>query len=172
MIIDFVAILVARRQPKSVVKKLVNEKFFKDDPVTSRTIENYLARARELIAEISGKSRDQHRIDAVAFYDSVITGPDADLRERMVAMEGLRELLNLDEPKMTKHELTGKDGGPVEILALSTAEQAAVLAELHDAIQVSVINRAALPVLNGQVNGDGHEANGHHETNGDGHGSA
>ena len=62
---------------------------------------------------------------------------------------------------MRRHELTGKDGGPMEILALTASEQAAVLAELHDAVQVSVINRAATPVLNGQVNGQ-------HELNGDG----
>lgn len=63
---------------------------------------------------------------------------------------------------MRRHELTGKDGGPM-LIALTATEQAAVLAELHDALRVSVIgpSESPLPVLNGVYEvKDGHESNG------------
>lgn len=124
-IIDFVAMLLKRRARKSHIKRRVNEEFFKDNPVGARTIENYIARARILLIEISGKSKQDHRIDAILVYDSVITDPAATTAERLKAQEGLRQLLNLDEPPTQKHELTGAGGGPIVSAVAESPEQVA-----------------------------------------------
>lgn len=127
---DFAILLLNRRQPKHAIKAAINAKFFAGNEVSARTIESYLSRAREQIAELAGKSRDEHRTDALLFYESVIVGPDADLKERMAAQEGLRELLALDIPKIQKHELTGAEGGPVQVEQVTLDERRRRVEEL------------------------------------------
>jgi hypothetical protein len=60
--------------------------------VSARTCERVLARARELLAEQAGRTREDFRRDGVAFYLSVIRDARSSVREQMEAM---REILRV-----------------------------------------------------------------------------
>jgi hypothetical protein len=101
--------LLDKRVPKHRIKKVLANRF----GVGYRTVERYMARARKQIIAASGKSKKEHRLEALRFYESVITGPDATLRERMDAQSEICKLLGLNAPTRLRH---GGDRGapPIE----------------------------------------------------------
>ena len=76
--------------------------------MTDRTIERYLARARKKIRQATKKPPEWHRLRALKFYESVVSGPDAEMGERLRAQERIVKLLGLEAP--TRHHLGGNGG--------------------------------------------------------------
>jgi hypothetical protein len=124
-VIDFVVLLLNRRQTKGFIKKAVNNQFFRPagttgswQPgcgwgVTPRTIESYLARAQKRIVDATKKKPEWHKLRALNFYESVVAGPDAEMGERLRAQERIDRLLGLESP--TEHHQSGKGGGRIGI---------------------------------------------------------
>jgi hypothetical protein len=88
--IDQTVKLLARRLFTSDIKRVLMAKY----DVCARTCETYISRARELILEWSGKSKEEHRQDALALFESVVRS-DAPAKERMEAQAHIVALLGL-----------------------------------------------------------------------------
>ncbi len=102
--IEFTIFLLFRRLPKGKVKQQLRSMY----KVDARTAERYLARARRRLVEESGRPQEEHRLDALRFFESVVSGPDATLSERMHAQAEICHLLGLYAPKRLAH---GGDAG-------------------------------------------------------------
>jgi hypothetical protein len=95
----YAARLLARRAYKHEVIRLLRDHY----GVSRRTCERILARARTLLIAFSGKSRDEHRDDALAWYVSVQRDPDASLETKMVSQARIDKLLGLEGPVRLAH---------------------------------------------------------------------
>ena len=73
--------------------------------VSSRTCETYLAEAKRRMVDRSGRSRDEHRMDSLAFYESIVSGPESDIRDKMNAQTRIDWLLGLEAPSKFEHDI-------------------------------------------------------------------
>jgi hypothetical protein len=78
--------------------------------VSFRTAERLLAAARRRLLARSGKTKQEHLQEALDFWESVVTGPDAALGQRMDAQRELIKLLGLNAP--LRHALGGDPEAP------------------------------------------------------------
>lgn len=101
--------MLCRREHKANVKVALWEKF----RIQYRTAETVISRARARIMERSGKSIEEHRADAYAFYDSILRDPIAETRERIVAQARIDKLLGLQRPDRIEH--TGANGDAIKV---------------------------------------------------------
>lgn len=94
---ELTARLLATGRRKGEVKRMLKQRF----GVSARACERYLSAARNLLIAWTGKSREDHFVDAFAFYWSVISDPDpaVTLRTRMQARRQLDRLLGLEPPR-------------------------------------------------------------------------
>lgn len=127
--------LLAFRAPKGEVKRMLSKRF----KLSARSSERVMARAREEIAEASGKTIDQHRMDAFATLEQIIADKKTTTRERILAQAELSKLLGLN--KAERIEVSGPDGGAIQTEQKAfdpkncTPEQ---LAALHDILKARV----------------------------------
>jgi hypothetical protein len=91
--VAYAEFLLCRRIYKCDIKRLMKKKF----NVTARAVEDYLSRAKEKLRDKSGKTRAEHQIDSLQFYESVLNGPDSTLRDRMDAQARIDKLLGLED---------------------------------------------------------------------------
>ena len=98
--LEYTMFLMSRRLYKSDIKRSLMRKY----NVSARTCENYMAEARRRMIESSGKSRDEHRMESLKFYESIIAGPDGDLRDRVYAKSRIDWLLGLEAPQKHEHD--------------------------------------------------------------------
>lgn len=98
---EYTAFLLSRRLYKSDIKRSLMRKY----NVSVRTCENYLAEAKRRMVSDTGRSRDDHRLDSLRFYESVLAGPDGDLRDRMHAQSRIDWLLGLEAPQRHEHDV-------------------------------------------------------------------
>lgn len=108
--IDFAAHLLARRLVKSDIKRMIRLKYKCD----ARTCERYLSRARAVLIEWSGKTKEQHRIDSHMLYETIIQ-KEKDPRLRMLAQERIDKLFGLEVPEPPRPR--GGDLEPEEMTA-------------------------------------------------------
>jgi hypothetical protein len=94
--VEFMAFLLARRLPHAALKRQFRKKY--GAGLAARTVAAYASRAREAIIAETGKSRVQHALESLAFWESIVSGPDATLRERMDAQREIDSLLGLHAP--------------------------------------------------------------------------
>lgn len=124
--LQFCVVALARMVNKASIKKTLAEKF----SLGARSAENYLARAREEIRQRAGRSLDDLKIDAAAYYQSIMADQTTAMRERILALEGFVRLFGLARPE--RIEVSGPDGGEIKVankpsLDGLTPEQLAVL---------------------------------------------
>jgi hypothetical protein len=98
--VDYTARMLARRVVKSDIKRELKSRY----GVTARTCEEYLSRARGVVLSWTGKAKAEHRVDSLAFYESVLQG-DASVAEKIKAQERIDKLLGLEEPQRLKLSL-------------------------------------------------------------------
>ncbi|HEV3023438.1 MAG TPA: hypothetical protein VGX76_13280 [Pirellulales bacterium] len=110
--------LLAAGNRKADVKKALIAAY----GVCARTCENYIARAREKILEGTGKPKDEHRAEALAFYETLKTSPESPVVAKIKAQERIDKLLGLEAPQKLEH--AGADGQPLTFAALLLASQA------------------------------------------------
>lgn len=98
--IAFAELAYSRRLHKHAIKALLRQQF----ALSARSCERVLARARERILERTGKPKDEHRMDSLMFYDSIIRDSAAQIRYKILAQERIDKLLGLEAP--AKQNLT------------------------------------------------------------------
>ena len=98
---EFTGFLLSRRLYKSDIKRNLMRKY----SVSSRTCETYLAEAKRRMVDRSGRSRDEHRMDSLAFYESIVSGPESDIRDKMNAQTRIDWLLGLEAPSKFEHDI-------------------------------------------------------------------
>lgn len=110
---DYVFEMLSRGLHKSVIKKSFRARFDEDGlPTPARTIENYIARARERVLLVLSRTREEERAQSVAFYEAMARDETATVGELIRARERIDKLLGLEAA--SKHEHVGKDGGVLE----------------------------------------------------------
>lgn len=95
-ILEFVTLQLARGYRVSQIKTRTVEHFANRFPISRRTVENYLRRARERLLNDSGRPVEEHRAESLAFYREVSTNPEADIKDRIKARERIDKLLCLE----------------------------------------------------------------------------
>lgn len=103
---------------------------------STRSVEVPISRAREILVAESGRSREEHRAESLAFYSRMKGDDKAKDRDRLLAQERIDKLLGLESPNKT--ELSGPGGAP---LGLSVSMES-VVASVQ---QVEEYRRARLP---------------------------
>jgi len=76
-----------------------------------RSVERYLKEARQRLREHRGQSHEDLQAASMAFYELILQDPNARSGDKLFARKRLDQLLGLEEPQ--RHELSGKDGGPI-----------------------------------------------------------
>lgn len=97
--VDLVAKLLARRAKKSEIKKLIKKKFSPDpdNPLSTRQIEIYIARAKALNLKMTSRTADEHRADLAMILDGAIADVEATPRDRIAAVDTYMRLLGIDQ---------------------------------------------------------------------------
>lgn len=101
--IEFTFFLLCRRLYKGDIKRILAKKY----SVCPRTCEDYIARARATLLTESGKTQEEHRLESLRFYESIIAGDglgESTLRDRLHAQERIDKLFGLESPQ--KHDVT------------------------------------------------------------------
>ncbi len=107
--IDYVARLLTE-QP-NLSRYALHHLLCKKWSVDWHTIDRYVSRAREEILARLGRTQEEIRSNAVAFYERIISDKKMASNIRLKAQENLCELLGVKAP--TKLEVTGADGQPL-----------------------------------------------------------
>ncbi|MEM9347622.1 MAG: hypothetical protein AAGB26_13495 [Planctomycetota bacterium] len=118
--IDLVAYLLCMGQQTSQIHTTITSKY----GCTTRTVDSYIAEAKEVLLKQSGEPRELHIAMALELYRSVLRDPNARIRDKIAAQTRIDRLLGLEAPR--RHELAGVDGGPITVedknMALSILE--------------------------------------------------
>ncbi len=94
-----VADLLGRGAYKHEIKRWLRDRF----GVGPRTAELLISKARDLIIERTGETKEWHRALAFSFYVSVIRDPDAPITLKIKAQCSINRLLGLNAPKGHRH---------------------------------------------------------------------
>lgn len=90
--VEHTAFLLSRRLYKCDIKRLLKKRY----GVRARACETYLARARALLVADSGKPKEEHAKDALRFWESIVAGKDATLKDRMDAQDHIESLVGVE----------------------------------------------------------------------------
>jgi hypothetical protein len=116
--IDFTAFLLGQRLYKSDIKKALKRRYH----CSARQCEDYISRARQVIFKRTGKTREQFRRDALAFYDSTIQHPGAKLEQKLWAQERMDKITGVEAP--SKVAMTDPTGERSAFLTVEDVAQA------------------------------------------------
>ncbi len=142
--IDAVAKLLVQGAKKGEIKKQAKDQW----GVSARTVENYLARARErLIAEMD-EPKEVLVLQALHIYEAVINDGESYGMEKIKARERIDKLLGLESP--FRHELSGPGGKPIQTSTLSP-EAARKIAEDPDMAEAAKMLGLGLGLPTGDV---------------------
>jgi len=100
-------LVLAKKLSSGAKKRELKAAGMKQWKVSARTMETYLSRAREMLLEETGKTRQEHIAEAYWHYQSVIEDPKTTTREKLEARAGIRELLGLDAPTRIDAQVSG-----------------------------------------------------------------
>ncbi len=141
---EIAAIFTARKAPKHVIKKALRAQFKSKVPISARTIERILARAREINLVDSGKTRKELRTEAHQVYNSVIYDPEAKATEVLRAQELKDKLFGLPMTRVI-HSGTG-EGGAIKTESKTTVEVLAEKVKTFDFEALRTAMRPQVPV--------------------------
>jgi hypothetical protein len=111
------AIWLGQMVPKHEVKRRLRQAFIDDGlaagPISWRTCETYISRARQLLIEWHDRTPRELHIEAVAFYVSVIQHPGSSEMARLTARQRLDRLFGLETPTILR--LVGDADNPLAV---------------------------------------------------------
>ena len=90
-LVQYTVWLLNRQIPKSQIKRELGAKF----QIQFRQAENLICLAKARSLEDSGLSPKEHQINSLAFYESIITGDDTTIHEKLLAQGRIDWLCNL-----------------------------------------------------------------------------
>lgn len=121
--VDLCRKLLAKGKRDGEIKKAVSAKY----ECSPRSVEKYLRRAREQIAQDMGRSRAILRDEACEYYLDICGDMDVDPRTRILARKRLDEILGLNAPfKLAQTDSEGNDI-PIEQRREETARLLGIL---------------------------------------------
>jgi hypothetical protein len=141
--IEFTTECLAQMLHMSQIKAAVRGKFGAE--LSARTIDRYVALAREEINRAAACPRDDFIAQITATYSAIIRNQKIAPQAKCRALEGIRAMFGLDAPK--RQEITGADGQPL------------MPAGAEEALRVVYGERALAPVAPAE-NGNGEHRNG------------
>ena len=97
------------------------------------TVDRLVIRARRLLLDRLGRSKEDFRSESLAFYESITNSTDATAGEKIRARQRIDELLGLDAPR--QHELTGRDGNAIEVRSIPEVPR--TIDRLNELLRVS-----------------------------------
>jgi hypothetical protein len=130
-LIDLVANCLARRLPKSTLKRVVREALTTPESptpsISPRTIETLIKIARERMVARAAEKRGIHKGDAIAWLEGVIADDRIHVQHKLTAQQQLTELLGLD----ARFELEERKKGdqPAQNLVEQMRQQLAAMDE-------------------------------------------
>jgi len=113
-VITFTEAALSQRFHTADVHRLLLRKY----GIKSRTAQKCVARARQRILEKTLKSKSDHKIDALAFYDQILRNKEATVREKILAQERIDKLLGLESPARQDVQITQTDSFAIDDLGL------------------------------------------------------
>jgi hypothetical protein len=118
---EYVRTLLLQRHPTSVIKRLVRQRY---RDLAARTIQNYIARARQLLLIDVHRAKVDQRALSLATYESIIAKSRASDVAIIKAQERIDKLLGLEEriPDDPRYLLEQLGIRPEEIAALPETE--------------------------------------------------
>lgn len=143
--IEYTRELLIRALHGGQIKQALRAKY---GPLSHATCGRYVSRARHVMVEEMGMSRDEARGQALERYEAVIRDKAADHYDRIRAQERIDKILGLETPQRIAHE--GKDGAPIQI-------ETRPLQELPREKLLELAEKLSTPRI--ELNGNGH-ANG------------
>jgi hypothetical protein len=122
--IEWTAMVLGSGLPYCEVKRQVMVQF----GCVRRTAETYIARARKLLIKWSGQTKEEHFVEGVAFWRTIIQDPRSTLRARMDARRELDALFGLHAPREVAVG-GSEERGPIRIeqVIVTTREEASTL---------------------------------------------
>ncbi len=124
--IAFARTLLATRQYKHQMKIALrqfiarqrHEAGLKIEAVCAKTLESYIARAREANRAVVDRQIQEQITESVAFYETIIRDLKAPIRDRLLAQQRIDAVLGTEAPKRT--EITGGGGAPNSVTTTGT----------------------------------------------------
>ena len=113
--VQLVKQLLASGYRRWEIKKHICEKFL---GIKVRVVEHYISHARAILLDETGKPKAILRGESYGVYLSAIKAPDCEWRDKIRAQEAIDRLLGLCEPVHSRQEVTGPNGGPVQLVAI------------------------------------------------------
>jgi len=106
--IDAVLLWISQGQSKGQIKQLAKAQW----DISARTAERYLATCRNLLVKETDESREVLIANSISYYRNFLTSTKVSDLVKLRARERMDKLLGLEAP--LKHEVSGRDGGPVK----------------------------------------------------------
>lgn len=144
--VNYVADMLANGDSKSFIVKTIKEKW----DVSTRTVEQYLSRARNRMADESMEPKGVHRMRALAVYQQIIDDPLTAPRDKIKAQDSIVHMLGLAIHDARRVEVSGPGGGPIQsqstvltvdvsskLLEYAQSIRAAALANLQERLALS-----------------------------------
>lgn len=113
---DMILLWISQGQSKGQIKQLAKTKW----DVSARTVERSLVGCRKLLLKEIDESREVLVANSISYYRNFLTDPKASEHAKLRARERMDKILGLDAP--LKHELTGKDGKPIQTQTIDPAK--------------------------------------------------
>lgn len=127
--VTFTAKLLAKKLYKSDIKRVLYRKY----EIGYRQAENIITAAKKLILEETGKTKAEHKVESLAFYENVIRDPQTGTGEKLAAQAAIDRLLGLASPD--DEDGDGKGGTIIQIVHEVVTDRSSVRHE--DAIDVT-----------------------------------
>ncbi|MBL4702742.1 MAG: hypothetical protein JKX85_15970 [Phycisphaeraceae bacterium] len=106
--IDRVLQMLVAGSSKSEIKKMCRSSF----GVSARTAERYLSSARNILIEELDEPREVLIARSLGLYRSVVSDNKSSTINKLRAQKRVDKIMGLESP--LKHEITGKDGKPIQ----------------------------------------------------------
>ena len=134
--VSFVNDMLVEGRSKGEIIKTVKARY----DVSTRSVESYLARARDANLKATDKTREEWRAEQLKKYLDISNNPEVQDRDRLKALERIDKIIGLEQHAPYNVQLTGKDGGPIQQqVATVNVDLSAKLREYADAIRSAAI---------------------------------
>lgn len=104
-------------------------------PLSARTCERYIARARDIMACMVNKDRKVFREESILFWESFVSSPSIDIKLRMFAQEQIDRIMGNAAPlKLAATDSMGNDLHPIRQKVITDEKTRLLMAELAERV--------------------------------------
>jgi hypothetical protein len=114
--LDLVLHMLTHGHTKGEIKEACRDQFAS----SYRTTERDIATARDLLMAELDETREAMLARSLSLYRSILNDPRASLLDKVRAQKRIDKIMGLEAP--LKHEVTGKDGRPIQTQMIDPAK--------------------------------------------------